>query len=59
MLMTSMTMPRWKRTRFARSLGFQKVEEFDYLGVKLVMRKLTKSDFSCSLVKWQSKIRQW
>lgn len=29
----------------AKSLGFRKVEEFDYLGVHLAMRKLIRADF--------------
>ncbi|KAK8965429.1 hypothetical protein KSP40_PGU021228 [Platanthera guangdongensis] len=32
---------------------------YDYLGVKLAMRKLTKSDFATTLIKWQTRIRQW
>ncbi|KAK8954739.1 hypothetical protein KSP39_PZI002472 [Platanthera zijinensis] len=57
MVMESKAMPRWKVNRFAHNLGYRKVEEFDYLGVKLAMRKLTKSDFSSPLIKWQTKIR--
>ncbi|KAK8948523.1 hypothetical protein KSP39_PZI005736 [Platanthera zijinensis] len=46
----------WKADWIARSLGFRRVTEMLYLGVKFAMRKLRGADFSDLLIRIQSKV---
>ncbi|KAI0529211.1 hypothetical protein KFK09_001758 [Dendrobium nobile] len=45
--------------RLARLAGCRKVEEMDYLGVKLAMRRLTKADFGPLLLKLHNYTLSW
>ncbi|KAK8951856.1 hypothetical protein KSP39_PZI003968 [Platanthera zijinensis] len=37
---------KWKKTRLTRLIGFPRVEEFTYLGIKLALWKLHKADYA-------------
>ncbi|KAK8956535.1 hypothetical protein KSP39_PZI000202 [Platanthera zijinensis] len=51
--------PQWKKTRLTRLIGFPRVEEFTYLGIKLALRKLHKADYADIIRKAHSQIQAW
>lgn len=55
----SKLIPNWKKNRLARNLGFRKVEEIEYLGTKLAMRKLNKADFAPLIQKTRNSVMAW
>ncbi|KAK8928633.1 hypothetical protein KSP39_PZI017355 [Platanthera zijinensis] len=59
MVVFSKATPSYKAYWIARSLGFQRVTEMLYLGVKLAMRKLRAANFSDLLIRIWSKVRAW
>ncbi|PKU83412.1 putative mitochondrial protein [Dendrobium catenatum] len=38
--------PKWKQRAIARAVGVRRVDQFDYLGIPLVLRKLKVADFA-------------
>ncbi|KAK8945121.1 hypothetical protein KSP39_PZI007763 [Platanthera zijinensis] len=51
--------PQWKKARLTHFLGFPRVEEFTYLGIKLALRRLNKSDYADLICKTHTKIQAW
>lgn len=58
-VMFSKSTKAYKANRIARSLGYHKVQEFDYLGIKLTCRALRCSDFSNITQKIKQRITAW
>ncbi|XP_028554221.1 uncharacterized protein LOC114580528 [Dendrobium catenatum] len=51
--------PLWKQRRIARDIDFRRVQSLEYLGIQLVMRKLTKSDFTKVVRSVSDKVNVW
>lgn len=58
-VMFSKSTVNWKKNRIANFLGYRKVAEVDYLGIKLAMRKLCRNDFTGVLQKCKGKVHAW
>lgn len=59
MVAFSKATPSWKANRFTRQLGFARVQELQYLGTTLAMRKLRAADFAGLLLRVNGQIRSW
>ncbi|PKU71745.1 Putative ribonuclease H protein [Dendrobium catenatum] len=58
-IMFSRLVPSSTKTRLAKLAGCRKVEEMDYLGVKFLMRRLTKADFNSLIHKVNTLTISW
>ncbi|KAL0903270.1 hypothetical protein M5K25_027637 [Dendrobium thyrsiflorum] len=50
---------RWKKKQISKMLNIKVVQEMDYLGVKLALRRLRKADFQILLEKAFKKLNVW
>ncbi|XP_028549032.1 uncharacterized protein LOC114579203 [Dendrobium catenatum] len=51
--------PKWKQRAIARVVGVRRVDQFDYLGIPLVLRKLKVADFATLVRSAHDKTNIW